>query len=319
MPRKLALVGLKALVSIGLIALAMRNVDVAAVRAQLAAADPLIVSIAIALTIAMSPIQAERWRIVLDRLGCTLRFGSVWRLVLIGNFFNQTLPSTIGGDAFKGWGAYRLGVDARTAIASILIDRAAGLASLLLMIIVGLRWLFELIAAPSARLAVVIVIIGAVLGMVSLLFLGRFSPTLERWRVTRLLVSVIDGMRALLASARATAQVVLLTILVFVVMSYVVHLLARGLAIDLDFRDALLLIPLVALVTVLPISIAGWGLRESAMVVALGLVGTPAAAAFSLSVLYGLVVMASGLPGGVIWLVTRQVAPVPGDAPFPEK
>ena len=137
--------------------------------------------------------------------------------------------------------------------------------------------------------------------------------------MTRLLVPIADGMRTLLASARATAQVMLLTIFVFIAMSYVVHLLARGLGIDLDFRDALLLIPLVALVTVLPISIAGWGLRESAMVVALGLVGMPAAAAFSLSVLSGLVAMASGLPGGVIWLVTRHNVPVADNAPCGEK
>jgi hypothetical protein len=93
-------------------------------------------------------------------------------------------------------------------------------------------------------------------------------------------------------------------------MAYSVHLLARGISVDLGFGYSLLLLPLVTLVTVLPISIAGWGLRESAMVVALGLIGVPAAAAFSLSILYGLVVMASGIPGGMIWLVTRR-APGP--------
>ena len=64
--------------------------------------------------------------------------------------------------------------------------------------------------------------------------------------------------------------------------------------------------PLVSLVTFLPVSVAGWGLRESSMVVALGLIGVPSAEAFSLSVLFGLVVMASGIPGGVLWLISKR-------------
>jgi hypothetical protein len=51
---------------------------------------------------------------------------------------------------------------------------------------------------------------------------------------------------------------------------------------------------------VLPISIAGWGLRENAMVVALGFTGMQATEALSLSVLCGLVAMASGVPGALL-------------------
>ncbi len=309
MPRTIGVFVLKAIVSIALIAWALRSVDISAMRAQLANADPLIVLIAIALTTGISVIHAERWRIVLERLGFALRFGRAWRLVLIGYFFNQTLPSTMGGDAFKAWGAYRHGVGVRPAIASVIIDRIVALASLLLMVLIGLPWLFEIISAPSARWAVTGTLAGGVLGMALLLALGRFSSKLERWHGGRLLIQVADGTRAMFARTGALLRVISLTVLALATASYVVHLLARGLAIPLDLGDALLLVPWVALVMVLPISIAGWGLRESAMIVALGLIGIPAAAAFSLSVLSGLVAMASGVPGGVAWLVTRESAP----------
>jgi len=300
---------IKALISVALIAFALRGVDTAAVGAQLASVDPWSAAIAIVLTTGISAIHAERWRIVLARLGCVERFRSAWRLVLIGYFFNQTLPSTVGGDAFRIWGAYRSGIGVSTAASSVIIDRMLALASLLLMILVGLRWLFELITVASARWIVLLVIVGGALGMALLLFASRFATKLEGWRVTRFLLLLAAGVRAVFASTRAIAAVVMLTLCGYVIASYVVYVLARGIAIDLSLGNALLLIPLVTLVTVLPISIAGWGLRESAMVVALGMIGVSASAAFSLSLLQGLVAMASGVPGGLLWLSMRGMAP----------
>jgi uncharacterized protein (TIRG00374 family) len=312
--RGFARTALKALASIALLALALRGIDAAAIRTHLAEADPWTIAVAIALMTGISAIHTQRWSIVLNCLGRDLHFVLAWKLVLIGYFFNQTLPSTVGGDAFRVWGAYRNGIRVGDAISSVIIDRVAALISLLLMIVFGLRWLFELITVPSARWIVMLVLVGGALGMALLLSLGRFASLLQRWRLTRLLLPVASGARAVFGSGTATTQIVLLTIVGYAVASYAVHLLAQGLSIKLGFGDALLLIPLVTLVTVLPVSIAGWGLRESAMVVALGLIGVPAAAAFSLSVLYGLVVMASGVPGGVIWLLMRRVAPAMASA-----
>ena len=154
-----------------------------------------------------------------------------------------------------------------------------------------------------------LVIVGGALGRALLLFASRFATKLEGWRVTRFLLLLAAGVRAVFASTRAIAAVVMLTLCGYVIASYVVYVLARGIAIDLSLGNALLLIPLVTLVTVLPISIAGWGLRESAMVVALGMIGVSASAAFSLSLLQGLVAMASGVPGGLLWLSMRGMAP----------
>jgi uncharacterized protein (TIRG00374 family) len=309
MTSKIAKLLAKVMISAALIAFALRGVDIQSVKAQLAQADPATVAIAIVLTTAISVTHAQRWRIVLDCLGWTLRFSAAVRLVLIGYFFNQTLPSIVGGDAFRAWGAHRSEISASAAVSSVIIDRVMALASLLLMITIGLPWLFGLITVPRDRWIVLFVLAGAALGITCLLVLGRFATTLRRWRVTRLLIPVGAAARAVFGNLRSTAQAVFLTAIAYVGASYVAFLLARGIAVDLGFGNSLLLIPLVTLVTVLPISIAGWGLRESAMVVALGLIGVPAIAAFSLSVLYGLVVMAAGLPGGFIWLATWRPEP----------
>ncbi|HEC14310.1 MAG TPA: UPF0104 family protein, partial [Rhodospirillales bacterium] len=82
--------------------------------------------------------------------------------------------------------------------------------------------------------------------------------------------------------------------------------LALGLGLDVTFVDCLVLFPPVLLVTTLPISIAGWGVREGAMVAAFGLVGVPAEGALVLSILFGLLSIAISLPGGVIWLMSQD-------------
>ena len=82
--------------------------------------------------------------------------------------------------------------------------------------------------------------------------------------------------------------------------------LGRGLGIHVSLGHFLVLIPPVMLVSMVPVSIAGWGVREGAMVGALGFVSVGADEALALSVLFGLVVMVVGLPGGLIWFLTGK-------------
>ena len=67
----------------------------------------------------------------------------------------------------------------------------------------------------------------------------------------------------------------------------------------------LALVPLVMLMTVLPVSLGGWGVREVAMVTVLTPLGVPAAAAVTMSVCLGLGQFLIGLPGGLLWLRGR--------------
>src|SRR5690606_4783819 len=67
----------------------------------------------------------------------------------------------------------------------------------------------------------------------------------------------------------------------------------------------LILVPPVMLVSMVPISIAGWGVREGAMITAFGLVGLDTADALALSIVFGVIVSLVGAPGGAIWALTR--------------
>jgi len=84
------------------------------------------------------------------------------------------------------------------------------------------------------------------------------------------------------------------------------YALALGLRAQLSPLDAFMLIPPVILLTAVPISISGWGVREGAMVACLGLVGVPSEKALSISLLLGVISVIVSVVGGVIWLTSAE-------------
>ena len=77
----------------------------------------------------------------------------------------------------------------------------------------------------------------------------------------------------------------------------------------LSLGSWMMIVPPVTLIQLVPVSLAGWGVREAALVVALGSFGVPAEAALAISVLVGLCLILVGLPGGLIWLADWDIAP----------
>jgi hypothetical protein len=75
---------------------------------------------------------------------------------------------------------------------------------------------------------------------------------------------------------------------------------------QITLLDCVVLMQPVALITALPISIGGWGVRETAIIAMLGLVGVPTSAALLLSIQLGLLSIAISLPGGILWLLVRR-------------
>jgi hypothetical protein len=86
----------------------------------------------------------------------------------------------------------------------------------------------------------------------------------------------------------------------------IVFMLTRAVGTELGWGDSLLLIPPVLLVSAIPVTVAGWGVREGAMVIALGFAGVAPAAGFAISVLFGLTLAVASLPGAGLWLASGE-------------
>ena len=105
-----------------------------------------------------------RWREISAECGAPLGTAQAMRYNVIGAFFNQTLPSSIGGDAVRLWLVARAGAGWRAATYSIFVDRAIGLIALAVIIVASLPWSYNLITDPQGRSALLLVDFAALAG-----------------------------------------------------------------------------------------------------------------------------------------------------------
>ena len=299
---------IKITLSAAMVAIVVHAFDVKGVAAHFMKVDvgTLVLVVAIALGIAL--LHTLRWMAVIDATGHRLTFKTALRLVLIGHFFNQALPSSVGGDAMRVWCAYRAGLVLSIAVKTVVVDRLLSLVSLLVLAAIGLPWLLDIVIDPVARWALSSVVLAGLAGAAAFLALARLPRFALRWRAVRALVDVAKLSRKVLSHLRYAVPVVGLSIMSFLGFAVIVYAIARAMQIDVTVRDCMLLVPPVILVTVIPVSIAGWGLREGAMVVAFGFINVPAGAAFAMSVLFGLTLAVASLPGSLLWWLSGYSA-----------
>jgi uncharacterized protein (TIRG00374 family) len=300
-------VAIKAAITLALIGWLVHRIDLAPMMARFGHLDATLTLAAIAVMMAQLLLTGWRWMTISTIIGAPIERMLALRLTLIGQFFNQTLPSAIGGDAVRAWLASREGVPLGKAISGVFADRLVAL--LLLVAIVGatLPAFHARVPDTGLRTASIVLVAATALGVAALVALGpQVAALLRRARWTRPLADIANDLRAVLITGLASALVIVMAIVVHFGVIASVWLAARALALDVSLLDCLVLVPPIVLVTTLPISIAGWGVRESATVLGFGFIGVAAADALALSVVFGLVQIAIGLPGGIVWLMQKR-------------
>src|SRR4029453_8733158 len=236
-------------------------------------------------------------------------------VVFIGAFFSQTLISFVGGDAMRIWRIVRSKVSIGLAAKSVVLDRAAGFAGLLLLVILTLPFLMQIVTDPVMRLGLLAAVLGGIAGFAALGCFHLLPAVLKRLRLLHWVSDFSAAAGAVAGSTRGIGALLGLSMPIHVLNVLIIYFPAVGLSINLTLLHCLLLAPPVLFLSMLPISVAGWGVREGAMIVALGLVGVSPAQSVAISVCFGLGVLAISLPGGLLWLVHRgEYATIQGDA-----
>ena len=246
-------------------------------------------------------LNAVRWVIIARACELGIPWGRSFQWTMVGHFFNQIFPSSIGGDVVRGVLAGRGTGDIGGAVTSIALDRLAGLIALLALIAVGQPLLLARFNDTSlSRLGLVIVLLGLcaviapfVLAKVFGDYLpGRLRDAVRRFSsdAHRLFVSPLPACAALLIALVMHGSNLLLTAAI-----------ANQLGATVSLLDVLLVVPTVVLVASLPISIGGWGVREAALAVGFTALGQPASVAVATSLIIGIANVVSGLPGAGAW------------------
>jgi glycosyltransferase 2 family protein len=299
-------IAVKLAISVALIWYAFRQIDLSNASRLLRSLHPGIIVLALAALAFQQFLGALRLHRLLQLIQMPVRAVTAVDAVFVGLFFGTTFVSFISGDAMRVWRLVRAHVPVAGAFQAILFDRIFGFVTLIAMIGMGLPLLVRLTADRAMLLSVLIAVLLGIVGTLLFLLMNRAPRALLRWRVVRLAAQTSS---VALAMVMRPTDVLSLLGLSFVVQSLNVigvYVIAVGLGVSASLIDLMVLVPPVVLLTMLPVSFAGWGVRESAMVVVLGLLGVGAEQSVAVSVCFGLCMMVVGLPGGLIWLAARR-------------
>ncbi|MEX0687319.1 MAG: lysylphosphatidylglycerol synthase transmembrane domain-containing protein, partial [Pirellulales bacterium] len=290
--------------TVGLMAYAFRDIDWNGLGNLLAAAHWGWWLAALATTLLVQVVAGIRWAALARPLGFDFPRRFFVRRFFEGMFFSLCLPSSIGGDVVK---AVRIGSTTPLrllAACSVLADRLTGLAALGVLVgtaIITRKYTLGTAAAVAVfagLLAAAVAGFRIVLGLLDRIhaILPEGSP--GRDFVTRLLP--YRQRPSLVLGAIGWSFVVQIGGAV------AVGFVARALGVVEPLATWFIVVPLVALLMVLPISIGGFGVRENALGFLLRGYGVPTETGVAIALLWGLCTIIAGLVGGGLFLLERR-------------
>ena len=307
--RRILLSTIKILISAALLYFALRKVNLYDLASRIHVESLGWIALAIAVTFLQIFLGVLRWREISGECGAPLETGQAMRFNVIGIFFNQTLPSSIGGDAVRLWLVARAGAGWRAATYSIFVDRAIGLIALAILIVASLPWSYRLITDPEGRSALLLVDFAALAGGIGFLVLGVLPwPWLKRWWATHHIHACAVIANRVIFSRKHGPKIAVLSILVHVLTVVIAWCVVRSIAAPVLFGQIFQLVPPVMLITMLPISIAGWGVREATMGLAFGYAGLVSNEGVNVSLVFGAVYFLVGAFGGLVWILSPEKA-----------
>jgi uncharacterized membrane protein YbhN (UPF0104 family) len=302
--RRLLSLAVKAAISALLLYLSLRRVDLTSVGQRLAGLELSWIALALLVLCVQVALGALRWREVALICGSRLQWAQALRYSFIGQFFSQVLPSTIGGDAVRIWLMARGGAGWSVATYSVLIDRVVGVTVLAALVIACLPWTLDTVHDPVARAALALIGAGMLGGSAVFLALRvQHLQAIKRWWLTRHLAAA-SGLAWRLCQSITGARVAALSFAIHLLTVTVAWAAAMAVRAPVEFAQLLFLVLPVILISTIPVSIAGWGVRESAMVLAFSYAGLPENDGLIVSILYGVTTLSVGAVGGIVWVAS---------------
>lgn len=224
----------------------------------------------------------------------------LFKLYMIGSFFNNVLPGVIGGDAFRIYYLYKDTDRPHLSIGSVFGDRYTGFAGLLLLGVIVLPFGMRIEGVGEVGKILPVALVAFVVG--SLLFvwfrIGRGFRTLGLF---------YEYFSALLRNFRLLSKTIGISILIQIFGIVSVYFIAKGVGDHIKLIDLCIILPLVIMITTIPVSISGLGIREGAFVFLFGKVGVAPEIATSISLAWFFSYAVGSLPGLYYYMRWRKL------------
>lgn len=307
MNRKRLLDFLKIVVSLVLIIILLRSINLNALWEVVRNADPWYLLVAQIVLMLGVVVRAYRWQILVHDQGVDASLKELTSLYFVGFLFNNLLPSGFGGDAVKMYELSQRSHRGAEAVSSVLVDRFMGLIALQMIGLIALIFSWQLV--PSEIKVLTVLLFGASLMAAWVVsyrrlweFLAERVPLFDRLLSIEAVHSLVSSLQSYSGSALLRALGVGVVFNVLLVAANV--LIGISLGVDLPLAYYMIFVPLTSLVLILPISFAGLGVREGTYVVLFKQAGVAPEVALSMSLLvYVLGTVTPGLVGGIFYVL----------------
>ena len=255
-------------------------------------------------------ISTVRWQLILKTQGIRISQGYLSSSFLIGSFFNNVLPTSVGGDIFRSLDiANKAKISVGKSASVLVIDRFAGVISAALYAVIALFLGFATIGTTSYVIPVAIffavsIILGFLILNPSILRLNKIVSKIKFLsKIREKLVEVYHTFLSFKKYKLALFEALLcsLALQFGVICNYC--LAARSLGINLSLTSFIFIVPVVATIAMLPIAIGGTGLRENALVFFMVALGAQNEKAAMTSLLIFAMILVLGIVGGITYAV----------------
>jgi len=214
--------------------------------------------------------------------------------------------SFVGGDAMRIWSLSRSQVPIRIASGAILLDRVIGFIALIIFLILTLPLLLDIIESPLMRYNVILLPFVGFFTIAVFILLGMLPQKLTENRFFGFLFNFISNSRYIKNSIKDFTIALVLSLLIHLLHGLTIYILFELYGVKADLFWCTVLSAPIMLISMLPISFSGWGVRESVMITGFGLLGIPTEKSLAVSITLGLALLVGSLPGSICFLFERK-------------
>lgn len=306
---------LKAVISLGLFGYLVYHADpeeIIKVLSGISAADGIyFLASAIIFELVSIYLMSLRWKILLKQYEIDIRTDRLFGFYLIGLFFNNFLPTSIGGDVVRIYKAADAGANRTAGFASVIIERLVGMASTFFLAIVALFFVSQYFHS-NRLLYMSLVLFTGIIVFIFLMTRNRPFRLLLRifekvtiFNIGEKFNKLFEAIHQLRTYRRIFVYVFILSLFSQIAIVMMNYYISQAFSMEIDLLFLFLVVPVTFALTLLP-SINGVGVRDGGYVVLLGKIGISGAAAISLSFMNLLIPMFISLIGAILFIIQKR-------------
>ena len=283
------------IITVFILVLIFRHIETESVKQIILTADIKLLLLAIVFQLLSTLLAGFRWGKVMHELKFGKDYFFYVRSYFKGSFFNQGLPTSIGGDAVRVLDVAGNGHRKRDAFIGVFIDRILGLTGLLILNLAANFFLPGLLP-KNLFLMINVIVISGVLGFITFIYIHKITR-LHRGRLLNYVMRISRDLNLILRDGRSMLFHAVVGVLIHLFSIINIYLVGQSVGLEYDLLTIAVIVPPVFLLTLIPISLAGWGIREGALIGFFSLIGGNNANILSMSILYGVILIIASLPG----------------------